>query len=73
MPTCTAALTGLTLAQFAATTSAQLAEIISDEVRLVFATSPTLVTPILGVASATSLAVPAITTTSGVDRDASGG
>ena len=64
----TAALTGLTLAQFAATTSAQLAEIISDETGTglaVFATSPTLVTPILGVASATSLAVPAITTTSG--------
>lgn len=49
-----------TLAQFAATTSAQLASVISDETgsgALVFATSPTLVTPILGVASATSLAI----------------
>ncbi len=39
------------LSQFAATTSAQLAGIISDETgsgSLVFATSPTLVTPILG-------------------------
>lgn len=44
----TAALTGLTLAQFAATTSAQLAGVISDETgsdSLVFATSPTLTTP----------------------------
>jgi hypothetical protein len=40
-----------TLAQFAATTSAQLAGVISDETgsgALVFATSPTLVTPALG-------------------------
>lgn len=40
-----------TLAQFAATTSAQLAGVISDETgsgALVFATSPTLVTPVLG-------------------------
>jgi len=40
-----------TLAQFAATTSAQLAGVVSDETgsgALVFATSPTLVTPILG-------------------------
>jgi hypothetical protein len=40
-----------TLAQFAATTSAQLLEVISDETGtgpLVFATSPTLVTPLLG-------------------------
>ena len=39
------------LSQFAATTSAQLAGVISDETgsgALVFATSPTLVTPILG-------------------------
>lgn len=43
-----------TLAQFAATTSAQLAGIISDETgsgSLVFATSPTLVTPALGTPS----------------------
>lgn len=47
----TMAITGSTLAQFAATTSAQLAGVISDETgsgSLVFATSPTLVTPTLG-------------------------
>lgn len=45
------ALTSGTLAQFAATTSLQLKGVISDETgsgALVFATSPTLVTPILG-------------------------
>lgn len=44
-----------TLAQFAATSSAQLASIISDETgtgALVFANSPTLVTPALGTPSA---------------------
>jgi hypothetical protein len=48
------ALTSGTLAQFAATTSAQLAGVISDETgsgALVFATSPTLVTPALGTPS----------------------
>ena len=47
----TMAVTSGTLAQFAATTSAQLAGVISDETgtgSLVFATSPTLVTPLLG-------------------------
>lgn len=47
----TVAYTGSGLNQFAATTSAQLAGIISDETgtgALVFATSPTLVTPVLG-------------------------
>ena len=47
-----------TLAGHAATTSAQLASVISDETgsgSLVFATSPTLVTPVLGVATATSI------------------
>ena len=51
------------LSVFAATTSAQLAGVISDETgsgALVFATSPTLVTPTLGAALATS-----ITATSG--------
>jgi hypothetical protein len=46
------------LSQFAATTSAQLAGVISDETgsgSLVFAISPTLVTPILGVATATTI------------------
>lgn len=45
------ALTSGTLAQFAATTSAQLAGVISDETgtgALVFANTPTLVSPILG-------------------------
>ena len=45
------ALTTNPLSQFAATTSAQLAGVISDETgsgALVFATSPTLVTPLLG-------------------------
>jgi hypothetical protein len=49
------AVTSGTLAQFAATTSAQLAGVISDETgsgALVFATSPTLVTPALGTPSA---------------------
>lgn len=48
-PTC--GVTGSPLSQFAATTSAQLAGVISDETgsgALVFATSPTLVTPLLG-------------------------
>ena len=52
------ALTTNPLSQFAATTSAQLAGVISDETGsglLVFATSPTLVTPILGAATATSI------------------
>src|SRR5882724_8320562 len=48
-PTC--GVTGSPLSQFAATTSAQLAGVISDETgsgALVFATSPTFVTPVLG-------------------------
>ena len=51
------------LSVHAATTSSELAGVISDETgsgSLVFATSPTLVTPVLGVATATS-----ITATSG--------
>lgn len=46
------------LSDFAATTSAELATVISDETGsglLVFGTSPTLITPILGVAAATSI------------------
>jgi hypothetical protein len=46
------------LSALAATTSAELAGVISDETgsgALVFATSPTLVTPVLGVATATSV------------------
>lgn len=48
------------LSQFAATSSSELAGVISDETGsglLVFATSPTLTTPVLGVAAATSLAL----------------
>jgi hypothetical protein len=58
------ALTSGTLAQFAPTTSALLAGVITDETgsgALVFATSPTLVTPVLGVATATSINKVAIT------------
>ena len=60
----TMAVTGTGLGQFASTTSLQLAGVISDETgsgSLVFATSPTLVTPILGVATATSINKVAIT------------
>jgi hypothetical protein len=56
--------TASTLAVFAATTSAQLRGVISDETgtgSLVFATSPTLVTPVLGAATATSVNKVAIT------------
>ena len=59
----TVAYTANKLSAFAATTSAELAGVISDETgsgSLVFATSPTLVTPTLGAALATS-----ITATSG--------
>ena len=52
------AVTANPLSQFAATTSAQLAGVVSDETGsgvLVFATSPTLVTPNIGVATTTSL------------------
>lgn len=51
------------LSQFAVTTSVQLAGVISDETgsgSLVFANTPTLVTPILGVATATSLGIGAV-------------
>lgn len=52
------ALTSGTLAQFAATTSAELAGVISNETgsgALVFATSPTLVTPALGTPTSVTL------------------
>jgi hypothetical protein len=52
------------LSVFAATTSAELAGVISDETgsgALVFGTSPTLTTPVLGVATATSINKVAIT------------
>lgn len=53
------ALTANPLSQFAATTSAQLAGVMSDETgtgKLVFATSPTLVTPLLGTPTSGNLA-----------------
>lgn len=56
-PTTGLGLTSGTLAQFAATTSLQLLGVISDETgtgSLVFATSPTLTTPNIGVATGTS-------------------
>jgi hypothetical protein len=57
-PTTGLGLTSGTLAQFAATTSAQLAGVISDETgtgALVFGTSPTLTTPILGTPQSATL------------------
>jgi hypothetical protein len=56
----TVALTNNKLDAFAATTSAELRTIISDETGtggLVFADTPTLVTPVLGAATGTSLAL----------------
>jgi hypothetical protein len=56
------------LSQFAPTTSAELAGVISDETGtgpLVFATSPTLVTPALGAATATTINGNTITTGTG--------
>ena len=56
------------LGVFAATTSAQLAGVISDETgtgALVFGTSPSLVTPVLGAATATTLNGNTITTGTG--------
>lgn len=61
----TLAMASNNLSFFAATTSAQLAGVISDETgsgALVFATSPTLVTPVLGVAAATTINKVTITT-----------
>lgn len=58
------ALTSGTLAQFAATTSAEFAGVISNESGtglVILQTSPTLVTPVLGVATATSVNKVAIT------------
>lgn len=60
----TVAYTGDKLSVFAATTSSELAGVISDETgtgSLVFANTPTLVTPVLGVATATSINKVALT------------
>lgn len=77
--TCAGALTVVSstnnLSIFAATTSAQLLGVISDETgsgALVFATSPTLITPILGVATATTINGLTITTSTGTLTIANG-
>lgn len=60
----TVATTSNKLSAFAATSSSELAGVISDETgsgALTFATSPTLVTPVLGVATATSINKVAVT------------
>lgn len=58
--TCTTCgVTGSPLSQFAATTSAQLAGVLSDETGtgvVVYSTSPTLVTPVLGTPTSVNLA-----------------
>lgn len=64
----TIALTANKLSVFAATTSAELAGVISDETGtgvLVFANTPTLITPVLGVATATSINGLTITASTG--------
>jgi len=71
------AVTTGTLAQFAATTSAQLAGVISDETgtgSLVFASSPSLTTPSIGDATGTSLNIStgALTCGSIVNANANG-
>jgi len=61
----TVAYTSNKLSAFSATTSSELAGVISDETgsgALVFATSPTLVTPVLGVATGTSLSLSGVCT-----------
>lgn len=60
--------TGVKLSVFASTTSAELAGVISDETGtglLVFGTSPTLITPTIGVATATSINGLTITASTG--------
>lgn len=62
------------LSQFAATTSLQLKGVISDETgsgALVFADTPTLVTPVLGAATGTSLQLSGLTASEIVITDAS--
>lgn len=71
----TCGVTSSGLDQFASTTSAQLAGVISNETGtgvLVFNTSPTLVTPTLGAASATSINGLTITSSTGTLTVANG-
>jgi hypothetical protein len=68
------ALTSAPLSQFAATTSLQLKGVISDETgsgALVFADTPTLVTPVLGAATGTSLQLSGLTASQLLSTDAS--
>lgn len=68
------ALTSAPLSQFAATTSSQLKGVISDETgsgALVFADTPTLVTPVLGAATGTSLQLSGLTASELLSTDAS--
>lgn len=68
------ALTSSPLSQFAATTSAQLAGVISDETgtgSLVFANTPTLITPVIGAATGTSLQLSGLTASQILATDAS--
>ncbi|NBV29871.1 tail fiber domain-containing protein, partial [bacterium] len=61
----TVAYTSNKLSAFSATTSSEFAGVISDETgsgALVFATSPTLVTPVLGAATGTSLSLSGVCT-----------
>lgn len=70
----TVAYTANNLSVFAATTSAQLAGVLSDETgsgAAVFANTPTLVTPVLGAATGTSLQLSGLTASSAVATDAS--
>jgi hypothetical protein len=67
--------TSNSLSAFSSTTSAELAGVISDETGtglLVFATSPTLVTPILGAATATTINGLTISTSTGTLTIANG-
>lgn len=69
-----AAVNAQNLSSFAATTSAQLAGVISDETgsgALVFANTPTLVTPVIGAATGTSLQLSGLTASLILATDAS--
>ncbi len=70
----TVATTSNLLSDFAATSSAQLAGVISDETgsgALVFANTPTLVTPVLGAATGTSLNLSGLTASKVLTTDGS--